>query len=56
MWADIDPLPAVIDPEAAFDDDAPLIFPTTAPTRPWSHSIHDDGLAAVPTSSCAAGT
>ena len=23
VWADIDPLPAVIDPEAAFDDDAP---------------------------------
>ena len=27
VWADIDPLPPIIDPEAAFDDDAPLIFP-----------------------------
>ncbi len=26
VWADIDPLPVVVDPEAAFDDDAPIIF------------------------------
>jgi carbon-monoxide dehydrogenase large subunit len=27
IWAEIDPLPAIIDPETAFDDEAPLIFP-----------------------------
>ena len=27
VWAEIDTLPPIIDPETAFDDDAPLIFP-----------------------------
>jgi aerobic carbon-monoxide dehydrogenase large subunit len=27
VWAEIDPLPVVVDPEAAFDDDAELVFP-----------------------------
>jgi carbon-monoxide dehydrogenase large subunit len=27
VWADIEPLPAIVDPERAFDDDVPVIFP-----------------------------
>ena len=35
VWADYDPLPAVVDPEDAFDDDAPTASSSrTAPTRP----------------------
>jgi len=33
---DYDPLPVVVDPEAALADDAPLLFPTT--DRTWRSS------------------
>ncbi|MEP6758710.1 MAG: xanthine dehydrogenase family protein molybdopterin-binding subunit [Actinomycetota bacterium] len=47
IWADVDPLPVMIDAEQAVADDAPLLFPetgTNTATR-FAHRWEDDVLA-----------
>ena len=50
---DIEPLPAVVDPERAFDDGAPVLFPdhgsnlALANVDPWDESFFDDADVVV---------
>ena len=58
VWADYEPLDAIVDPEAAFDDDAPVIFPDhgiePGARRHRRRAARPRGRSA--TSSCAAAT
>ena len=57
VWADYEPLTAITDPEAAFDDEAPVIFPAHGSNQAMVVTDADPvDLEAGATWSCAAAT
>jgi hypothetical protein len=57
IWADVEPLPVVIDAESATATDAPLLFPETGTNVATRFEHHwDDDVLAVRRSSCGGGS